>query len=292
MSSLLRSRDTQIAITARMAIFCHGGALTAVDDCDTRALRLLLDLTRTPRSLIECEAIADRETLDLLLELSVLTSAHDTTTGRAHGLTKAQTQTESRSPVQPPPVEAAKVLMCVCGSPGAIQSPGFALSLKPYVSEIDVMLTRSALKFVTPLAFSCLGVGVWTDAEEGSEASHIRLASKCTHLLVVPASAHMLFRIAHASCSDIASLVLTASRRRAVIAPAMNEAMWDHPGTQRNIDLLIDDGHTIILPAPGYEVFDVARSQYDATWCAFGLTSQFAQHLMCIDRGKVKESNP
>lgn len=153
----------------------------------------------------------------------------------------------------------------VLGITGAVQAafaPPFVWRLSRYfVERIDVVLTETAQRFVQPRALSVLGAHVWSDPFEAGESSrvlHLELATRAELVLVFPATADAIFRLAHGACSDLLSLVVCATRAPVVVAPSMNPAMWHHPATRRNVQLLRTDGVFVVEPGFGSSVTDDA----------------------------------
>jgi 3-polyprenyl-4-hydroxybenzoate decarboxylase len=149
----------------------------------------------------------------------------------------------------------------VMGVTGAVQAAFLAPAIQrlahDFAAKIDVILTRSARRFITPHALAALGAEVWQDPFErrdGLRVPHAHLAEVAELVLVLPASANAVFRLAHGSCSDLLSLVVAGTRAPVVLAPSMSAAMWDHPAVRRNVARLRDDGAFVIEPGPGRAV--------------------------------------
>src|SRR3989442_15074440 len=82
----------------------------------------------------------------------------------------------------------------------------------------------------------------------------MHLAKRAELVLVLPATARTLFRLAHGVCDDLLSLVVCATEAPVVVVPSMNPVMWRNPAVQRNVDLLRRGGRFIVEPGPGWEV--------------------------------------
>jgi phosphopantothenoylcysteine decarboxylase / phosphopantothenate---cysteine ligase len=156
----------------------------------------------------------------------------------------------------------------VLGVTGAVQAvfvPRLVQRLSDYFAErVDVVLTASAQKFLQPRALAVLGVGVWSDPFESVETGqvpHNHLATTADLVLVLPATADAIFRLAHGACSDLLSLIVSSTRAPVVVVPSMNPAMWGHPTTQRNIHLLRGDGVFVVEPGPATSVADDVTHQ-------------------------------
>ena len=117
------------------------------------------------------------------------------------------------------------------------------------------MLTRAGAEFVTPLAVASLsGERVFTDLfslTDEAEIGHIRLSREADLVVVAPATADLIAKMAHGLADDLASTALLATDKPVLIAPAMNPAMWEHPATRRNVAQLQADGVRLVGPEPG-----------------------------------------
>jgi phosphopantothenoylcysteine decarboxylase/phosphopantothenate--cysteine ligase len=146
----------------------------------------------------------------------------------------------------------------VLGVTGAVQAAFMAPAIqrlgRDFAQQVDVILTRSARRFITPHAIAALGVEVWHDPferREGIRVPHAHLAEAADLVLVLPSSANALFRLAQGSCSDLLSLVVAGTRAPVVLVPSMSSAMWGHPAVRRNVARLRDDGAFVIEPGRG-----------------------------------------
>lgn len=175
------------------------------------------------------------------------------------------TAEEFASWLSPPAAEPA-VRPCrrlVIGVTGAVQAMFVPHQLRQlsasFAERIDVVLTPSAREFVQPRAIAALGAEVWTDAFEqraGVPVPHLHLAEAAELVLVLPATADALFRLAHGAASDLLSLVVCATRAPVAVVPSMNQAMWHHPAVQRNVTTLRGDGVFVLEPGPAMSVAD------------------------------------
>jgi len=125
---------------------------------------------------------------------------------------------------------------------------------------VTVAMTESATRFVTPLTFQSLsGRPVYTSQWEHIESSdpqHISLARSLDVMLIAPCSMNMLATLAAGRADDVVSLIVSAVERGkqpVLLAPSMNEVMWNQPATQRNLAQLRDDGFEVIEPASGWQ---------------------------------------
>ncbi|GBD41134.1 Coenzyme A biosynthesis bifunctional protein CoaBC [bacterium HR39] len=115
--------------------------------------------------------------------------------------------------------------------------------------------TRAAEQFVTPLALAALsGEKVYRELfslVDETEIGHIRLSREADLVVVAPATADLLARMANGLADDLASTLLLATDRPVLVAPAMNPRMWEHPATRRNVERLRADGVRFVGPEPG-----------------------------------------
>src|SRR5256712_8607109 len=122
-------------------------------------------------------------------------------------------------------------------------------------ARVPVIMTAGAREFVTPLTLQALaGHPVSTDTfslSEESEIGHIRLADSANAIVVAPATANVLAKLAGGIADDLLTTVLLATRAPVVVAPAMNVHMWQHPATQENVERLRARGVRMVGPASG-----------------------------------------
>jgi len=170
------------------------------------------------------------------------------------GLSQAAVQPKQISPFVSHKGKA-RILLIISGGIAAYKSLDLIRRLKEYQIEIVPVMTRSAAQFITPLAVGALAhTKVYTDLfdrEAEQDIGHIRLARDCDLVLVAPATADLMARMATGQAHDLASTVLLATGAPVVLAPAMNPAMWNHPATRRNTAQLLADGVQIIGPERG-----------------------------------------
>jgi phosphopantothenoylcysteine decarboxylase / phosphopantothenate---cysteine ligase len=136
-----------------------------------------------------------------------------------------------------------------------------------FAERVDVVLTPSAREFVQPRALALLGAGVWCDpfeVHEGVSVPHAHLAGAAELVLVLPATADAIYRLAHGAASDLLSLVVFATRAPVVVVPSMHPTMWQHPAVRRNVETLRGDGVFVLEPGPGSSVADGGEHQVGA----------------------------
>jgi phosphopantothenoylcysteine decarboxylase/phosphopantothenate--cysteine ligase len=148
-----------------------------------------------------------------------------------------------------------RILLGVTGGIAAYKVAELARLLQRNNVEVQVAMTASGTRFVSPATFQALtGKPVITDlwdANFANSMAHIELSRGAEAILVAPASANFLARLAHGLADDLLATTCLARSCPLLVAPAMNREMWDNPATQRNINALRADGVTILGPASG-----------------------------------------
>lgn len=154
-----------------------------------------------------------------------------------------------------------KAVLGVAGGIAAYKSAELARSLMERGVEVQVVMTAAAREFITPLTFAALtGHKVITDlfassgnSEEtlSSAVEHVAVAQGADILVIAPATADLLARLAHGIADDFLTTTYLAFQGPVVLAPAMNNNMWTHPATRDNVAVLRKRGHTIIEPEEG-----------------------------------------
>ncbi len=152
-------------------------------------------------------------------------------------------------------IKGKRVVLGVTGSIACFKAAQLCSSLVQLGAEVDVILTASAQKFITPLTFQALTRRpVYTDLYDvlpDLSSAHVELGMRADVLVVCPASATTLSRLAHGSAEDMLSCTALATTAPLVIAPAMNVTMWQHPATQANMTLLRTRGAIQVGPVQG-----------------------------------------
>jgi phosphopantothenoylcysteine decarboxylase / phosphopantothenate---cysteine ligase len=149
-----------------------------------------------------------------------------------------------------------KIILAVTGSIAAYKSAFLTRLLVQAGATVRVVLSPGALEFITPLTFSSLtGEPVFSDFTEdkdkGTWNNHVHLALWADLLIVAPASANTLSKMAHAQSDNFLLTMYMSARCPVAVAPAMDHDMFLHPGTQSNIQKLKEFGHHIIPPQEG-----------------------------------------
>jgi len=152
-------------------------------------------------------------------------------------------------------VTRKQIVLIIGGGIAAYKCLELIRRLKDKGVAVRAVLTRAAEQFVTPLSVGALSnEPVFTnlfDLNAEREIGHIRLSREADLIVVAPATADLLAKMAGGHADDLASTVLMATDKPVLVAPAMNPRMWLHPATQRNVAQLEEDGVRIISPAVG-----------------------------------------
>ncbi|MHB8139733.1 MAG: bifunctional phosphopantothenoylcysteine decarboxylase/phosphopantothenate--cysteine ligase CoaBC [Vulcanimicrobiaceae bacterium] len=151
-------------------------------------------------------------------------------------------------------VTGARVLLCVSGGIAAYKAAALTSTLVQRGAVVDVAMTAHAERFVTALTFSALTARpVYTTLWDAPEQiPHIRLVRQAQVALLAPATANMIAKLAHGIADDLVSTLLLAARIPVLIAPAMNEAMYEDAATQANLAILRARGYELIEPERGF----------------------------------------
>ncbi|MEQ9349090.1 MAG: bifunctional phosphopantothenoylcysteine decarboxylase/phosphopantothenate--cysteine ligase CoaBC, partial [Alphaproteobacteria bacterium] len=167
----------------------------------------------------------------------------------------------AKDPAASPPVapratlDGVRVLLIISGGIAAYKSLELIRRLRDVGVAVQPVLTAGGARFITALAAASLaGTKCYTELfslTDEAEMGHIRLARDCDLIIVAPASAHMMARMAAGMADDLATTVLLASDRPVLVAPAMNEVMWAAAATQDNLATLESRGVAVVGPGSG-----------------------------------------
>jgi phosphopantothenoylcysteine decarboxylase/phosphopantothenate--cysteine ligase len=178
-------------------------------------------------------------------------------------------------------LDRRRVVLAVTGGVAAYKSAYLARRLVEAGAEVRVAMSQSAMEFIGPQTFAAItGDQPQTDLFGSDEVSpHTTLGRWAELVIVAPATAATLARIANGLSEDLVSALLLATRAPVLFAPAMHTEMWEHPATARNVDTLRGDGHHFVGPNEGdlaggdvgigrvaepEEIIDAARSIFDS----------------------------
>lgn len=158
-------------------------------------------------------------------------------------------------PYREPALNGQRILLCVGGGIAAYKSLDLVRRLRDAGAQVQVAMTAGAQQFVTPLSFQALSgqparTSLWDSAAEQA-MGHIELARWADRVLVAPATADLLARLANGLADDLVTTLCLATTAPITVAPAMNHRMWLHPATQSNIDVLRTRGVQVIGPEDG-----------------------------------------
>lgn len=139
-----------------------------------------------------------------------------------------------------------------------------SLCYSQFQQQLDVILTQTAQKFITRDFLESYGIQTWCDPFErknGIYVPHVHLGQSADCIVVMPASANAIYRIANATCTDLLSTTIVASNAAVVIVPSMNEAMWNSPAVQNNIQQLLQNGTYVIEPTTAFGAADFSKKK-------------------------------
>ena len=155
-----------------------------------------------------------------------------------------------------------RILLVVSGGIAAYKSLELIRRLRERAASVRCVLTAGGAQFVTPLSLAALSEqkvhSELFSLTEESEMGHIRLSREVDLVVVAPASADLLAKMAHGRADDLASTVLLATDKSVLVAPAMNVRMWEHAATQANLKTLAERGVRVVGPSEG----DMACGEY------------------------------
>ncbi|MCH8922529.1 MAG: bifunctional phosphopantothenoylcysteine decarboxylase/phosphopantothenate synthase, partial [Planctomycetes bacterium] len=148
-----------------------------------------------------------------------------------------------------------RILLVISGGIAAYKSLELIRRLKERGAAVQCILTAGGAQFITPLSVSALsGERVYQELfslTDEAEMGHIRLSRECDLIVVAPASADLLSRMAQGRADDLAATTLLATDKPVLVAPAMNVRMWEHPATRANLALLQARGVVRVGPEDG-----------------------------------------
>jgi phosphopantothenoylcysteine decarboxylase / phosphopantothenate---cysteine ligase len=191
-----------------------------------------------------------------------------------------------RASIPPRPVAASfpckKVVVGICGAVQAgLIIPLLVVLQRLIAQQVEIVLTDAAENFVRPELLSYFGFRVWTDMYAGADridpetgtrinVPHIYLARSADLVLVIPATASTVQRLATGACSDLISLTVSATEAPVIVVPTMNRAMLKYAPVRKNIAELRNCGIFVVEPGLGFEVS--LESDDQLHFCGIGLT--------------------
>jgi phosphopantothenoylcysteine decarboxylase / phosphopantothenate---cysteine ligase len=152
-------------------------------------------------------------------------------------------------------VKDKRILLIIGGGIAAYKSCELIRLIRKSDASVRCVLTKGGAQFVTPLSLAALSEDkVYTDLfdlKDEAEMGHIQLSRQADLVVVCPATADLMAKMAAGIADDLATTLLLATDKPVLIAPAMNVRMWDHPATRRNVATLKADGLTVLDPDEG-----------------------------------------
>ena len=154
------------------------------------------------------------------------------------------------------PTDVRRIVLCVCGGIAAYKAAELVRRLRDdAATQVIVAMTDNAQRFVGAQTFQALSgqpvrTSLW-DANAEAAMGHLELAHWADQVIVAPATANSIARLAHGLADDLVSTLCLATAAPIAIAPAMNHRMWQHPATQANIAMLRSRGVQVIGPSDG-----------------------------------------
>lgn len=154
-----------------------------------------------------------------------------------------------------PTLSSRRILLVIAGGIAAYKCLDLIRRLRERGARVRCVMTRAAQEFVTPLSVGALSADhVFTelfDRQDEHDVGHIRLSREADLVVVAPATADLMAKLAGGHADDLASAVLLATDKPVLMAPAMNPRMWSHPATKRNRERLAADGVRFVGPGRG-----------------------------------------
>jgi phosphopantothenoylcysteine decarboxylase/phosphopantothenate--cysteine ligase len=152
-------------------------------------------------------------------------------------------------------LKGKRILLVIGGGIAAYKTPELIRRLAERDAAVKIILTRAGAAFVTPLSLASLSRSKVHDdlfsLTDEAEMGHIELSRSADLLVVAPATADLMAKMANGQANDLATTALLATDKPVLIAPAMNVRMWNHPATQRNLAMLKSDGVLVCGPEEG-----------------------------------------
>lgn len=149
-----------------------------------------------------------------------------------------------------------RVLLCVTGGIAAYKAVALTSKLTQLHAKVKVIMSEHATKFVTPLTFQAISrnpVYIDTfDEIDPEKIAHIDLAEWADVIVIAPATANVIGKLAHGIADDMVTTTLLATTKPVFLAPSMNVHMYQHPSVQQNVDILASRGYRFIEPGEGY----------------------------------------
>lgn len=153
-------------------------------------------------------------------------------------------------------LKGKNILLAVTGSIAAYKAATLASMLQKLEADVHVIMTKNGEQFISPITFETLTgnkvIDDTFDRNSGYHVAHISMAAEADLVMIAPASANVIARLAHGIADDMLTSTMLACTCPILVAPAMNTHMFEHPATQSNIARLKELGYQVIEPASGY----------------------------------------
>jgi 3-polyprenyl-4-hydroxybenzoate decarboxylase len=265
---LARARSLRVVDHGpRLLLFGADGVVRQLDGDSAALARAVLDFTAEPHTRAEILAqvaalsggsiggsIERPEVLDQLLALLIQ--------GGQLGMGQLEAATARTAPTS---LAGVHVVLAISGAVATVHTPALALALMQQGAELRLAATRAAGRFVRFAALEALAhqpvhASLW-GRQPSAPVPHIDLAEWADVVLICPASATTLSRLARGDCSDVVAATALATRAPVLLVPSMNARMYLAPAVQRNLALLREDGFFILHPGRGVEVAHDPRAR-------------------------------
>lgn len=268
-------RDPKLVALTRdqEVILVRGDGMTArfatehVDAWSLLLQRLCNPVSAGELSSLRTDAQADDSTWARLIDEGFLHHSDDVAELLAH---RDRPFTDNQGfDFAPAPRKCEHLVIACTGSvvAGLVAPAVLSLHYSGFQSTLDVIISKSGLDFVTRGLFEAYGIRTWVEPSERIDSihvPHVQLGRSADCILVLPATARCLHRVATAECSDLMSLTIAASQAPVVLVPAMNDTMWNQPGVQRNVRQIRKDGRFVVEPTLIFGAADVASQEAPA----------------------------
>ena len=188
------------------------------------------------------------------------------------------------------PASGREIVLGVTGSIGAYKAADLVRRLKEQGCEVTCVLTKEAVQFVTPLTLQAIsGRKVYSElfSLDDPAVIHTRLADEADLLLIAPATANILAKLAYGLADDLLTCIALATRAPLLVAPAMNVRMYEHPAVQENLNTLRARGGQLVGPRVGslvcgYEAMGHVAEVEDIANAALALLAQHPSKLPVV----------
>jgi phosphopantothenoylcysteine decarboxylase/phosphopantothenoylcysteine decarboxylase/phosphopantothenate--cysteine ligase len=184
-------------------------------------------------------------------------------------------------------LKSKRIVLGVTGSIAAYKAADLASKLVKLKLHVQVVMTRDACKFITPLILQTMSRNPVTtcfeDEQDQWHPGHLEIADHADLIVIAPATAHVIAELSHGMAGDILTTVCLATKAPVLIAPAMNGKMWLHPATQANVETLLSRGVEFIGPEKG--LLACGYEGIGRLWQVDGIVQRI-QHLLTKKRSR------